>query len=443
MEPKRVLVLGAGMVSHPVITYFETKTPHSVVVADRLEANVRSLAEGRSCVEGICLDMQELERVDKEIEQADLVISLLPYTLHPKVAEMCLLHGRSLITASYVGEDMKRLDRKARDKGLLLLNEVGLDPGIDHMEAMRIIHHIKEEGGKILSFTSYCGGLPAPEANDNPLGYKFSWSPEGVLLAGLNSARFLEEGREVIVTPEDLFREPRKISVSDVGELDGYPNRDSVPYVDLYGIPETRTMLRGTLRYAGWCPFLQAARQLGYLDQTDFSAPAASYADFLRDRLGVSEEGNLRDTLARRLGLPADDPLPKVFEWLGLLDDDALPTAAGSGLDVLATRMQERLQYAPGERDMIVLKHRFVVAFPDDRRREILSTLVDYGIPGGDSSMARTVGLPLAISARLVLEKRIKAVGVHIPIQEEFYRPVLEELQTLEIFFRETRRILE
>ena len=244
----------------------------------------------------------------------------------------------------------------------------------------------------------------------------------------------------ISVSPEHLFRNPRRIEIPTLGGLDGYPNRDSIPYVELYGISSTRTLLRGTLRYPGWCPFMQAARELGYLDDDPSTLSGASYADDLRSRLNIPASADLRNSLASRLGGSVEKGVVKTFEWLGLMSEDPRPEGIRSGLDVLASRMRERLQYSPGERDMIVLQHRFQVCYSGGNQEEITSTLIDYGIPDGASSMARTVGLPVAVSARLVLEGRLQARGVQIPIRKELYQPVLDELKAFGISFEESRR---
>jgi saccharopine dehydrogenase-like NADP-dependent oxidoreductase len=307
------------------------------------------------------------------------------------------------------------------------------------MEALRVIREAQAAGGKVESFLSYCGGLPAPEANDNPLGYKFSWSPRGVLLASRNSARFLKDGRIVTIPAERLFASPALIGVPGLGNFEGYPNRDSAPYIETYGIPEARTCLRGTLRWPGWCETLMRLGEVGYLDLTERPLSGMTYGNLLYALAGASGGTDPRQAAAAKLGLPADAPVLNRLAWLGLYDDEPVPLAHGSPLDVLTARMVERLKYKPGERDMIVLRHEFLVRRTDGRLERIQSTLIDYGVPGGDSSMSRTVGLPVAIAARLVLEGRIRRTGVLIPTFPEAYLPILAELRTLGIEFREER----
>jgi saccharopine dehydrogenase (NADP+, L-glutamate forming)/spermidine synthase len=343
-----------------------------------------------------------------------------------------------MVTTSYVSEAMRKLDQKAKDAGILILNEIGLDPGIDHMSAMKIIHEVQNEGGRIASFYSYCGGLPAPEANTNPWGYKFSWSPRGVVLAGKNSARYLKDKKEVNVPSQDLFAHFWEMNIEGLPELEAYPNRDSVPYIELYGISDADSMYRGTLRYPGWCQTMKKIVELGFLDDKELDVVRLSYADFLR-RLIKKEKGtDLRRDLATYLKIEENSEPIKRFTWLGLLSDERLPYEKSSPLDIFANRLLEKLQYEEGERDMIVLHHEFIAEYPKDKKKEkITSTLIDFGIPHGDSAMSRTVGLPAAIGATLILQEKIKATGVFIPVSPSIYEPTLNELEKQGIICKE------
>lgn len=425
----QVLVLGAGLVARPLVQYLLDQPDFQVTVASRTVEKAGALIGDRPNGRALAFDIErEPERLDDLVAQADLAVSMLPYIHHLQVAQACLRYRRHLVTTSYVKDEMRALDGAARQAGVLFLNEIGLDPGIDHMSAMRIIDRAHANGGQVVSFRSYCGGLPAPEANTNPFGYKFSWSPRGVLLAGRNDARYLEDGQVVEVPNRRLFATRHTVPVEGVGDLEAYPNRDSLPYIQLYGIPEARTMYRGTLRYPGWCETWQKFVELGLLDLTEREdLVGMTYRQLLAHLIGRPETSDLRRDLAVHLNLPEDSPVLDRFEWLGLLSDDPLPPQR-TILDVLAVRMQERLQYAPGERDMVVLLHDFVAEYPD-RRERIRSWLVDFGIPHGDTAMARTVGLPAAIATRLILQGVIRLTGVHIPVLPAIYEPVLAELE--------------
>lgn len=425
----RILVLGAGLVARPLVQYLLDRPDFQVTVASRTVEKARALIGDHPNGQALAFDIErEPDRLDDLVAQADLAVSMLPYIHHLQVAQACLRHRRHLVTTSYVKDEMRAMDGAARQAGVLFLNEIGLDPGIDHMSAMRIIDRVHANGGQVVSFRSYCGGLPAPEANTNPFGYKFSWSPRGVLLAGRNDARYLEEGEVVEIPNRRLFATRHPVTVEGVGDLEAYPNRDSLPYIQLYGIPEARTMYRGTLRYPGWCETWQKFVELGLLDLTEREdLLGMTYRQLLAHLIGRPETSDLRQDLAVHLDLPEGSPILDRFEWLGLLSDDPLPPQR-TILDILAVRMQEKLQYAPGERDMVVLLHDFGVEYPD-RRERIRSWLIDFGVPHGDTAMARTVGLPAAIATRLILQGVIRLTGVHIPVLPEIYGPVLAELE--------------
>jgi saccharopine dehydrogenase-like NADP-dependent oxidoreductase len=424
----RVLVLGAGLVARPLVRYLLEEAGLGLTVASRTLSKAERLVGGHERGRAVALDVRDGDQLERLVRDADLAISLLPYAHHVTVARLCIARGIPMVTTSYVSPEMRALDRMARDAGVLIINELGVDPGIDHMSAMKVIHDVEARGGRVVEFESCCGGLPAPEAATNPWGYKFSWSPRGVVLAARNAARYLRDGRVVEVPGPDLFTDVRTAEIPGVGTLEIYPNRDSMGYRDLYGLPDVRTLLRGTFRYPGHSRTWKALADLGWLGLEEIDVSGLTYGR-LHARLIASPGRDVRGEVAARLGMdPADDPL----EWLGLFGTDPVPGDRASPLDVLAGRLTEKLAYGEGERDMIVLQHRFLAELPSGDER-ITSTLVDFGVPGGDSSMARTVSLPAAIASRCVLEGRIRATGVHIPVMREAYEPVLAELGRLGI----------
>ena len=440
---KKVLILGAGLVAKPLVRYLLDQPDFEVEVASRTVSKAIKLIDNHPNGTAKELNLKNEEGLRDEVANADLVISMVPYAFHPKVAKYCIDFKKHMVTTSYVSEIMLNLDAEAKKAGILVLNEIGLDPGIDHMEAMRIIHEVEEKGGEITSFTSYCGGLPAPEANTNPFGYKFSWSPIGVLLAGKNSAQYFKNGQQKFIPSEGLFEDFKIIPIEGLGDFEGYPNRNSLPYIELYNIGSTRTMFRGTLRNLGWCQTMKKIVDLGLLDEEEKDWTGMTYAEFFRNLLDESTDTELKKSLASRLGIDEDSDVIGRLEWLGLFDEKPLPVEKGSALDIIGALMLEKLQYEPGERDMIILEHTFVASYPDGKKEKITSTLVDYGIPGGDSSMARTVGLPPAIGTKLILEGKIQELGVHIPITPAIYIPILEELKGMNISFTEKKEWIE
>ncbi len=431
---KKILVLGAGMVAGAHTRYLLDQPDFHVTVASRTLSKAQDIIRGHPKGEARQLDVTDKTALEDLIRQADLAVSLLPYVYHPTVARLCIKHRKHMVTTSYVQEQMAQLDGAAKEAGVILLNEIGVDPGIDHMAAMKIIHHVQKNGGEITSFTSWCGGLPAPEANTNPFGYKFSWSPRGVLLASKNSAHYLRDGEEVFVPGEELFDDYWTVPVEVEGEVidfEGYPNRDSLPYMETYGITSTKSMFRGTLRNVGWCQTLRKIADLGLLDEEEWDNLAGlTFAQFTANLAGSS--GDLKEDLAAYLDVEQDSLVMNNLEWLGLLSDDPLPLEKAAPVDILTAHMLEKMQYEEGERDMLILQHEFIAEYPS-RKEKIIATMVDFGIPHGDTSMSRTVGLPAAIGVRVILEGKVNLTGVQTPVVPGIYEPVLEELEQLDI----------
>jgi saccharopine dehydrogenase-like NADP-dependent oxidoreductase len=360
----------------------------------------------------------------KLVREHDLTVSLLPYVFHPMVAKHCIDHRKNMVTTSYVKPEMSVLNQDAKKAGVLLLNEIGLDPGIDHMSAMRIIDHIHRNEGAVVEFYSLCGALPAPEAAGNPFRYKFSWSPKGVIMAGNNDAVFLRHNEVVRIPTQDLFRNPFRVDFPGAGPLEVYPNRDSLAYKSVYGIPEAMTMYRGTFRYKGWCETLDLMKRLGLLsyDKTDLTG--MTYAGMMKKQLSAA-------------GIRVEDPYLRpaleALKWLGLFDETPMQRGIDSTFDVVSDRMIERMGLGENERDMVVMQHTFLAAYPDGRKEVIRSRMLDFGSTATETSIARTVALPAAIAVEMILTGKIRLSGVHIPVIPEIYEPVLDELENLGI----------
>jgi saccharopine dehydrogenase-like NADP-dependent oxidoreductase len=434
---KNVLILGAGMVSRPIVRYILDQPGLHVTMASRTvskaEKNINDHPNGKA----IALNVSDEKALEKLVSESDLTVSLLPYTYHVKVADFCLKHKKHLVTTSYVSDAMKNLDSKAKKTGVILLNECGLDPGIDHMSAMRVIHDVEKKHGRIISFRSTTGALPAFEANNNPFGYKFSWSPRGVLLASRNPARWLEKGKEVSIPGEQLFENYKIQDVPGVGSFENYPNRDSVPYKEIYGLKDAETVYRGTFRMTGWCETIRKIVQLGWLN--DKPVPGFSgttYGDLTRFLIGMNTSGDLVKTAADYLDLKVYSTVIKRLEWLGLFSNEKLPDDRDTPLDYLNVLTLKKMLLGKDERDMIVMHHEFIAEYPS-KKEYITSTLVDYGAPGDDSAIARTVALPAAIAVKMILNGKIDLTGVHIPVVPEVYNPILNELEEIGIVFKE------
>jgi saccharopine dehydrogenase-like NADP-dependent oxidoreductase len=331
---------------------------------------------------------------------------------------------------------MLAMDEAAKDAGIIFLNEAGLDPGLDHISAMKIIDLIHSNGGKVEELYSICGALPAPEAADNPMNYKFSWSPKGVILASLNSAMYLSKGQRKSIASEDVFKKTFTYNFPGIGELDVYPNRDSLTYIDIYGIPEVATMYRGTFRYKGWCQAVDAMKTLGMFDDKVRDYSGMTYSGFLSERYGRTAS-DLKRSIGQKFKVREDSPVIKSLEFLGFFSDEKLKYYETTPFAITSDRMVEKMMLGSSDRDMVILQHIFLAAWPNGKKEVIKTSILDFGTPSSDTAISRTVSLPASICVKLILEGQIKATGVQRPVLPEIYNPVLNELKTLGIEIKE------
>ncbi len=434
---KHVLVLGAGRVARPCVRYLLEHTPHHITVVDQDESNLAAVTRGDPRARALRESASDATHL-LEKTSPDVVINLLPAPFMVPVAEACVKARIDMINASYIKDEMQALDGPAREAGILLLCELGLDPGIDHMSAAQTIRRIHDQGGEVESFWSCCGAIPSAEANTNPFGYKLSWSPSGLVGASTREARILRNNNVVIYPPGETFRHCGFMEVEGLGWFEQYANANSLPYVDLYGMPEAKNVYRGTIRYIGWSETVRKMLDLGLFDEDVRDLRGLSYRQFTAGLAEARDGEAPEEALQRKLQL---EPYSCVFHkllWLGLLSNTSIPLETGSHRDVVAGLYLEKLVYAPGERDLVVMEHRYDAFFPEDGRRvRHTSTLIDYGEAGGETSIARTTGLPPAIGARLLLEGRLSLKGVQAPVHPEICGPSLAELERLKISFRE------
>ncbi|RKP24999.1 Saccharopine dehydrogenase [Syncephalis pseudoplumigaleata] len=434
---KKILLLGSGFVARPCVAYVLRRPENRVTIACRHIETAKELASQFERTTPISLDVSDEEALDAAVAEHDLVISLIPYIHHARVIKSAIKSKRNVVTTSYVSEAMMALDEEAKKAGITVMNEIGLDPGIDHLYAVKTIEEVHAQGGKILSFLSYCGGLPAPEASNNPLGYKFSWSSRGVLLALRNTARYYEDGKIVEYSGTDLMNSAKPIYIYPAFAFVGYPNRDSVPYKERYHIPEAHTILRGTLRYQGFPKFVKALVDIGFLDDSSKDYLAADAADITwRDVMArmvgssAGDESALRQAVADKIN-EAPEEVERILDgmkWLGLFSDTKAHRR-GNSLDTLCATLEEKMMYEEGERDMVMLQHRFGIELADGTKQTRTSTLLAYGVPNGDTSMATTVGIPCGIATQLVLDGVLKQTGILAPMSSEINNPIIELLE--------------
>lgn len=436
MPENSVLILGSGMVARPIIQYL-LRQGYKVTVASNTPDRTEMMINGHVNGKNVIWSAQDEQALSRLVAEHDITVSLLPYAFHVMVAKHCLKHGKNMITTSYVKPEMQVLNAEAKAKGIIILNELGLDPGIDHMSAMRIIDHVHDKGGKIKTFYSICGALPAPEACNNPFRYKFSWSPKGVIMAGNNDAVYLKDGKEVEIPTKDLFKNPGITEFPGAGTLEIYPNRDSISYIDIYGIPETDTIMRGTFRMQGWCRIIDAMKKLHLFSYDTFDFSGLTFAGFLLKCSGFGTSENIRKKVADFLEIKISDDIINALEWLGLFDEKAMNRSVDSSFEITSDLMIEKMMIKPEERDMVVLQHTFLAEYPDGKNEVIRSRMLDFGTPREDTSVARTVALPAAIGVDMILKKQITLTGVHRPVHRNIYDPILNQLEKMNIKMQE------
>lgn len=438
---KRILVIGAGRSSPALIKYFldhSGEMSWEVTVGDLDPELARKTVDGHPRASAVVFDVSKPSQRKKLIGAADIVVSLLPPHLHIEVARDCIRSGKNLATASYVSDDIRKLHRSATKAGVLLMNEVGVDPGLDHMSAMQSIEKIRAAGGELTSFKSYAGGLVAPEFDNNPWRYKFTWNPKNVVTAGRGVVKFRRNERFKYIPYHRLFTRLETISVLDAGKFEAYPNRDSLDYREVYGLQDIPTIFRGTLRRPGFCEAWNVFVQLGITDDTYTveDSEHLTYREFLNSFLKYSRTEKAEVKLQKLIGGPRSAAILKKIKWLGLFEDRPVGLADATPAEILQKLLEEKWALEPGDRDMIVMCHQFEYRLPKSKRR-LTSSLVTVGHEQPFTAMARTVGLPLAIVVKLILLGKVRETGVHIPILPSVYEPVLDELKAHGISFVE------
>lgn len=430
----KVLMLGAGFVTKPTLDIL-SESGVQVTVACRTLLTAQQLSAGIKNARPTTLDVNDAQALDAAVAQHDLVISLIPYTFHAKVIQSAIRQKKHVVTTSYVSPAMLELDAAAKEAGITVMNEIGLDPGIDHLWAVKTIEEVHQAGGKITSFLSYCGGLPAPEASDNPLGYKFSWSSRGVLLALGNTAKYWQDGKEVEIAGKELMGAAKPYFIYPGYAFVAYPNRDSTPYNERYSIPEAQTIVRGTLRYQGFPEFIRTLVQTGFLTETpsDVLSKPTTWREATKAIVGASSssEEDLKKAILSKATFNSPEEESRILSglaWVGIFSDEQI-TPRGNPLDTLCATLEKKMQYEGEERDMVLLQHKFGIEHADGRKETRTSTLVEYGDPKGYSAMAKLVGVPCAVAVKQVLDGTISEKGVLAPMKWSLCEPILNELK--------------
>ena len=440
---KKILVIGAGRSTVSLIGYLldNAKTLNwQVTVADMSLELAKSKTLDHPNAQAIQLDIDNSEQRLTEIKKADFVISMLPAFMHLSVIKDCVALGKHVATASYVSAEMMAFDEEAKKKNILLLNECGLDPGIDHASAMKVINDIQAQGGEITSFKSYCGGLVAPESNDNPWGYKFSWNPRNVVVAGQATAQYLEN-REIKYIPYNrIFTQIDTIDVDGI-KYDAYANRDSLSYIHPYKLDNAKTILRGTLRQIAYCKAWNIFVKIGLTDDTFTikDTNTKTYTQLLQSFL-PNKTNSVKQNLLDFMGKEADAEAIDMIAWLGFFDDVKIELSQGTPAQLLQNLLEKKWLLKPNDKDLVVMQHQFEIDNSKNAQlpKKIISSLVVIGTDQNHTAMAKTVGLPLAICVKNFLTGKFNLSGIQIPIHKEIYEPLLKELEQYGIIFKET-----
>ena len=442
---RKVLIIGAGRSAASLINYLlehAASEDLEVVVADVSKESAESKIKGHSRGKAISLDVFNEKERKKIIKEADIVISMLPAHMHIDVAKDCLLYKKNMVTASYVSDAMKALDTDVKKEGLIFMNEIGLDPGIDHMSAMQVIDRIRDKGGNMLLFESFAGGLVTPESDTNLWNYKFTWNPRNVVLAGQSPvAKFIQEGTYKYIPYHKLFRRTEILNIPGHGKFEAYPNRDSLKYIKEYGLEDVLTVYRGTIRRLGFSRAWNMFVQLGMTDDSYVmeGSEDMSYRQFTNSFLAYNPTDSVELKLRSYLKIDQDDVMwDKLVELDIFNKDKKVGLKNATPAQILQKILMDSWSLQPNDKDMIVMHHKFGYEI-DNEKRQIESSMVVLGEDQVHTAMAKTVGLPVAIASLLILNGKIKIPGVRMPLQKEVYEPVLKELANYDIRFSESK----
>ncbi|NQZ78862.1 MAG: saccharopine dehydrogenase NADP-binding domain-containing protein [Ekhidna sp.] len=439
---QHILIIGAGKSSTALINYLlehSEKEQWTITIAEKDLALANNKIQGQKNAKAVFFDVFDAELLNELVGASDLVISMLPASLHIHVARKCAELKKHFLTASYTTEEIQALHGQFNNAGKLMIMEMGLDPGIDHMSAMKVLDELKEKGYELTGFETFTGGLVAEESvGDNPWKYKFTWNPRNVVLAGQGTCKFIQEGRFKYIPYHKLFRRTEQIYIPDHGYFEGYANRDSLAYIDVYNLRGIKTLYRGTLRRPGYCAAWDAFIQLGATDDSYEMENVSNmtHRQFINSFLSYNPNDSVELKLAHYLNLDLDSAIMFKLRWLGMFEDEPIDLRTGTPAQILEHILKKKWTLNPEDKDMIVMWHKFNY-IAEGQPKQLESSMVAMGDDELNTAMSKTVGLPLAISAKLILQEKIKLTGIHVPIEKEIYEPVLKELTNAGLTFVE------
>jgi saccharopine dehydrogenase-like NADP-dependent oxidoreductase len=446
---KKIFIAGAGLSTGYLIKYLLDNSVNKdwkIIVGDININHAKDKIDSHPNGMAVLFDAFDESLREKLIREADIVISMLPADLHYLLINDCVNMKKNMVTASYVSEEMIKMNDPAKNNGIILLNEVGVDPGIDHMSAMSCIDNIREQGGTITKFKSYTGGLLYSSNNNNPWNHKFTWNPRNFVLLGKDGAKYLENGNIKYLPYQLIYTNCDKLNVAGFGDFEVYPNRDSLKYKDIYGLEETSTLIRGTMRLPGFCDAWNGLVRIGITsDSNIFTANGKiTYRDFIARLLPEKNhcKTSLESKIAGYLDIPENSEIMIKLKWLGLFDEKTIPEGEYTPSIILHELLMEKWQLEPNDRDMVIMQHQIEYMSDKNVKKTILNSIV-IGQNSHNTAMAKTVGLPVGIAAKLILEGKISSTGVTIPTKKEFYQPILNELSEHGINFHHEDSVIK
>lgn len=437
-QTDKILILGAGKVAAPIVKYFLRKK-YRVTVASEFLYEAEMILENNPLGEAVEWHSDDEAKLNTLVYNNHVVVSLLPYTFHHIVCKACIKQKRNLVTTSNEQPGMEVMYEDALKSKITILNEIGLNPGIDHMWAAEMIAAVKERGGEVEKFISVCGVLPSRESLDNPFRYKFSWKPLDVMRASSSEGKFMKNKEVIVLTPSQLMKNTFEVKIRGLGKLEAYANRNSLKYIGLYQIPGVETFFRGTLRYKGWCEVIDTLIEAGYLSEEPFPKHIDTYAGLTSYLTHIDNIGNLRDDFIDKLNLKTYSKAIMAMEWIGLFSRDSFITKVPNPLTVLTNRMVSRIKMLPSDRDLIVLNHQLLFSLPDGQKKMLNGVFTLKGRGNQQTAIADSVSYPAAMAVELLLNDKIPQKGFIRPIYPEIYQPILKKLkEDFKFKFKET-----
>ena len=439
---KKILVIGAGRSTSSLIQYLLFNAENEnwfITIADQSKDLANEAANNHNLAKAIAFDVNNDEERNRLIDEHDLIVSMLPAHMHISVAKDCIKYKKHMVTASYVSKEMKALNQQAIDAGIIMMNEIGVDPGIDHLSAMRVIDKIRNDGGELQAFETFTGGLVAPESDNNPWNYKFTWNPRNVVLAGQGVCKFIQNHRYKYIPYHKLFRRTEIIEIDGYGKFEGYANRDSLQYREIYNLENIPTMYRGTLRRPGFCKAWHYFVKLGATDDSYIIEDSENMTNrqFINSFLPYNPNDSVELKFKHYFNIRQDDiEMYEKFEWLGIFEETKIGLKNATPAQILQHILEQKWKLAPEDKDMIAMWHRFRFKL-NGEDKEIHSSMVVKGDDQKYTAMAKTVGLPVAIATKMILNGTISTPGIHVPITKEIYNPILNELENYGINFTE------